>query len=218
MLYFLSSSVKNCQSTYYYNILKTHTIHPPLILGSSSVYRRELLERLQIPFQTANPAIDESALPDEMPATTALRLAQNKARAIAELFPDALIITADQVAVLEGIQLGKPLNHANASRQLQLMRGKEVIFHTALCLLNTRSDHLQSRIVPCSVKFREMTDLQIARYLAKEQPYHCAGSAKTEGLGIVLIERIMGDDPNALIGLPLIALVEMLMAEGVEIV
>ncbi|MFO7580115.1 MAG: Maf family nucleotide pyrophosphatase [Nitrosomonas halophila] len=198
--------------------MKTHTIHPPLILGSSSVYRRELLERLQIPFQTANPAIDESALPDEMPATTALRLAQNKARAIAEIFPDALIITADQVAVLEGIQLGKPLNHANASRQLQLMRGKEVIFHTALCLLNTRSDHLQSRIVPCSVKFREMTDLQIARYLAKEQPYHCAGSAKTEGLGIVLIERIMGDDPNALIGLPLIALVEMLMAEGVEIV
>ncbi|MGG7054246.1 Maf family nucleotide pyrophosphatase [Nitrosomonas sp. ANs5] len=198
--------------------MKTHTIHPPLILGSSSVYRRALLERLQIPFKTANPAIDESALPDETPAATALRLAQNKARAVAEIFPDALIITADQVAVLEGIQLGKPLNHANATRQLRLMRGKEVIFHTALCLLNSRSDHLQSRIVPCSVKFREMTDLQIAGYLAKEQPYHCAGSAKTEGLGIVLIERIMGDDPNALIGLPLIALTEMLMLEGVVIV
>lgn len=189
-----------------------------MILGSSSVYRRALLERLQIPFKTANPAIDESALPDETPAATALRLAQNKARAVAEIFPDALIITADQVAVLEGIQLGKPLNHANATRQLQLMRGKEVIFHTALCVLNSRSDHLQSRIVPCSVKFREMSDLQIARYLAKEQPYHCAGSAKTEGLGIVLIERIIGDDPNALIGLPLIALVEMLVAEGVAIV
>lgn len=198
--------------------MKTHTIYPPLILGSSSVYRRALLERLQIPFKTANPAIDESALPDETPAATALRLAQNKARAVAEIFPDALIITADQVAVLEGIQLGKPLNHANATRQLQLMRGKEVIFHTALCVLNSRSDHLQSRIVPCSVKFREMSDLQIARYLAKEQPYHCAGSAKTEGLGIVLIERIIGDDPNALIGLPLIALVEMLVAEGVAIV
>ncbi len=195
-----------------------HTIHPQLVLGSSSLYRRELLQRLQIPFEIANPDVDEVALPNEAPEMTALRLAQEKAHAVAQVFPDALIITADQVAVLGEMQLGKPLNHANAVRQLSLMRGREVVFHTALCLLNSRTTRLQSRTVPCSVKFREVSDDQIERYLAKEQPYHCAGSAKAEGLGIVLIERMSGDDPNALIGLPLIALVEMLTEEGVEIV
>lgn len=191
--------------------------HPQLVLGSSSVYRRELLARLEIPFETANPAIDESALPDELPSATALRLAAEKAHTVARQFPDALIIAADQVAVLAGNHLGKPLNHANATRQLRLVRGREVVFHTALCLLNSRSKRLQSRVVPCAVQFRQLSDGQIERYLAKEQPYHCAGSAKSEGLGIALIERITGEDPNALIGLPLIALVEMLGNEGVEV-
>ncbi len=148
---------------------------------------------------------------------TALRLAREKAYAVAKLFPDALIIAADQVAALGEMQLGKPLNHENAVRQLRLMRGKEVVFYSALCLFNSRTDHLQARVVPCTVKYRELSDSQIERYLIKEQPYHCAGSAKAEGLGIMLIERITGDDPNALIGLPLIALVEMLMQEGVEL-
>jgi len=190
---------------------------PRLVLGSSSVYRRELLARLEIPFETANPAIDESALPDELPSATALRLATEKAHAVAKHFSDALIIAADQVAVLAENHLGKPFNHANATSQLRQVRGKEVIFHTALCLLNSRSKRIQSRVVPCVVRFRQVSDSQIERYLAREQPYHCAGSAKSEGLGIALIERIVGDDPNALIGLPLIALVEMLGNEGVEV-
>lgn len=186
-------------------------------MGSSSVYRCELLQRLQIPFETASPAVDEFALPGEAPETTALRLAKEKAHAVAKLFPDALIITADQVAALGETQLGKPLSHENAVRQLRLMRGREVIFHSALCLFNSRTARLQARVIPCSVKYRELSDSQIEHYLAKEQPYHCAGSAKAEGLGIALIERITGEDPNALIGLPLIALVEMLMEEGVEL-
>jgi len=197
--------------------LKNRTNYPPLILGSSSVYRCELLQRLQIPFETASPAVDEFALPGEAPGTTALRLAKEKAHAVAKLFPDALIITADQVAALGEIQLGKPLSHENAVQQLRLMRGREVIFHSALCLFNSRTTRLQARVIPCSVKYRELSDSQIEHYLAKEQPYHCAGSAKAEGLGIALIERITGEDPNALIGLPLIALVEMLMEEEVEL-
>lgn len=191
--------------------------HPQLVLGSSSIYRRELLARLDIPFETVNPAIDESALPDELPSSTALRLATEKAHAVAKHFSDALVVAADQVAVLAGNQLRKPLNHANATRQLRLVRGKEVVFHTALCLLNSRSQRIQSRVVPCAVRFRQVSDSQIEHYLDREQPYHCAGSAKSEGLGIALIERITGDDPNALIGLPLIALVEMLSNEGVEV-
>lgn len=190
---------------------------PRLVLGSSSLYRRELLARLEIPFETANPAIDESALPDELPSATALRLATEKAHVVARQFSDALIIAADQVAVLDGNHLGKPYNHANATKQLCQMRGREVIFHTALCLFNSRSRRIQSRVVPCAVQFRQVNDRQIERYLFREQPYHCAGSAKSEGLGIALIERITGDDPNALIGLPLIALVGMLGNEGVEV-
>ena len=197
--------------------MKNRTNYPPLILGSSSVYRCELLQRLQIPFETASPAVDEFALPGEAPGTTALRLAKEKAHAVAKLFPDALIITADQVAALGKTQLGKPLSHENAVQQLRLMRGREVIFHSALCLFNSRTTRLQARVIPCSVKYRELSDSQIEHYLAKEQPYHCAGSAKAEGLGIALIERITGEDPNALIGLPLIALVEMLMEEEVEL-
>ena len=189
-----------------------------LVLGSSSIYRRELLQRLQIPFEVCGPDIDETPLSGEMPGATALRLAESKAHAVATTYPDALIIGADQVAVLENALLGKPLTHENAVRQLRLLRGKEVTFHTALSLFNSRSARMQTRLILSHVKFRELSDQQIKNYLAREQPYHCAGSAKSEGLGIALIERITGDDPNALIGLPLIALVEMLAHEGIEIV
>ena len=187
-----------------------------LVLGSSSIYRRELLQRLQIPFEICSPDIDETPLPGEVPGKTALRLAESKARAAASAYPNALIIGADQVAVLESIPLGKPLTHENAVRQLRLLSGKEVTFHTALSLFNSRTDNIQTRLILSHVKFRELNDQKIKNYLFKEQPYHCAGSAKSEGLGIALIERIVGDDPNALIGLPLIALVEMLSHEGIE--
>ena len=195
-----------------------NNIPPQLVLASSSIYRQELLQRLQIPFKTASPDVDETPLPDETPEATALRLSVKKARAMVKAYPDALIIGADQVAILEGVQLGKPLNHTNAVKQLRFMRGKEVIFYTALSLLNSRNNHIQSKIIPYHIKFRPLSDQQIENYLTREQPYHCAGSAKSEGLGIVLIERMSGDDPNALIGLPMIALVEMLLQEGVEIV
>lgn len=198
--------------------MKTVKKKPQLVLASSSIYRQEQLRQLQIPFEIVSPAIDETPLADEMPEMTALRLAQAKARAVAATYTDALIIGADQVAVLENMQLGKPLNHANAVKQLQLMRGKEVVFYSALSLFNSHNNQIQAQIVPCYVKFRSLSDQQIENYLNKEKPYHCAGSAKSEGLGIVLIERITGDDPNALVGLPLIALVEMLINEGVEIV
>lgn len=198
--------------------MKTYKKKPQLVLASSSIYRQEQLRRLQIPFEIASPAIDETPIADETPEMTALRLAQAKARAVAATYTDALIIGADQVAVLENMQLGKPLNHANAVKQLQLMRGKEVVFYSALSLFNSHNNQIQTQVVPCYVKFRSLSDQQIENYLNKEKPYHCAGSAKSEGLGIVLIERITGDDPNALVGLPLIALVEMLINEGVEIV
>lgn len=189
-----------------------------LVLGSSSTYRFELLCRLQIPFEVSSPNIDETALSGELPETTACRLAENKARAVASNYPDALIIGADQVAALDGIHLGKPLNHEIATKQLHSMRGREVVFHTAISLFNSRSGRMQSRLISSLVKFRELSDQQIGNYLIKEQPYHCAGSAKYEGLGIALIEHLVSSDPNALIGLPLIALVEMLADEGVEIV
>lgn len=190
----------------------------PIILGSSSIYRKELLQRLQIPFATSHPDIDETPLPDESPAETAGRLAEAKARAVAKVYPQALIIGSDQVAALGNIPLGKPLNHQNAVKQLQLVQGQEVVFHTALCLYNSAIDRLQMQIIPYHVKFRPLSDRQIESYLQKEQPYHCAGSAKSEGLGIALIERMTGDDPNGLIGLPLIALIDMLAVEGVEVV
>jgi septum formation protein len=189
-----------------------------LILASSSIYRRELLERLKIPFICHAPEIDETALVGEAPQETALRLSQLKARKVAEYYPTALIIGCDQVATLDEEQLGKPYTHENAVRQLQLMRGREVIFHSALCLYNATNDSMQAKVVTYNVKFRNLDDQQIERYLLKEQPYHCAGSAKSEGLGIVLIEYMRGDDPNALIGLPLIELVNMLSHEGVGVI
>lgn len=191
---------------------------PQLILASSSIYRRELLERLQIPFTCHAPEVDETPLNGELPQQTALRLAQQKARKIAESQPTALIIGCDQVATLDDLQLGKPLTHDNAVRQLRLMRGREVTFHSALCLYNAATGSMQAEAVPYIVRFRNLDDQQIERYLFKEQPYHCAGSAKSEGLGIALIESMHGDDPNALIGLPLIRLVGMLHNEGVDVI
>ena len=188
-----------------------------LILASSSKFRRELLRKLDIPFNSISPKIDETALPGEKPHETALRLSQEKARKIGIKHPHALIIGCDQVATLDGVQLGKPMNHTNATNQLQLMRGREVTFHSALCLYNAATDSMQAEVVPYLVRFRQLTDEQIENYLKKDQPYDCAGSAKSEGLGIALIERMIGEDPNALIGLPLIKLVTMLQNEGVSI-
>lgn len=188
-----------------------------LILASTSPYRRELLSRLKLPFEVISPEVDESPLDGETPEQTAYRLAIAKAKAVATRYPDALIIGSDQVATLDGDQIGKPYTHENATRQLRTMRGKTVTFHTALCLYNSASGNIQARIVPFMVKFRDLTDNEIERYLVKEQPYNCAGSAKSEGLGIALIEKMTGDDPNALIGLPLIALIGMLNNEGVSV-
>ena len=189
-----------------------------LILASTSPYRRELLSRLKIPFEVCSPAVDESPLPSERPEQTAYRLAIAKAKSLANEFPDALIIGSDQVATLDGLQLGKPHTHDNAVRQLSMMRGRNVVFHTALCLYNSRTGSTQAKEVPFTVQFRNLSDAQIERYLVKEQPYNCAGSAKSEGLGIALIEKMRGDDPNALIGLPLIALIEMLENEGMPVI
>jgi len=189
-----------------------------LILASSSPYRRELLTHLQVPFSCISPDVDETPLFGELPQQTALRLAQVKARKVGDAHTQALIIGCDQVATLDNQQLGKPLTHDNATRQLRLMRGREVTFHSALCLYNAATNSMQAEVVPYVVRFRNLTDAQIENYLLKEQPYHCAGSAKSEGLGIAIIEKMTGDDPNALIGLPLIALVNMLQNEGFAVI
>jgi septum formation protein len=189
-----------------------------LILASSSIYRRDLLSRLQIPFKVISPEVDETPLNGELPQETALRLAKEKALNIALTEPKALIIGCDQVATLDNLQMGKPLTHENATKQLKLMRGREVIFHSALCLYNTSTKQMQAENVPYTVKFKMLTDAQIETYLLKEQPYHCAGSAKSEGLGIAIIDKMVGDDPNALIGLPLIKLINMLANEGVNVI
>ena len=189
-----------------------------LILASSSEFRRQLLQKLLIPFNSISPKIDETVLDGEKPHQTALRLAQEKAKKIGAEYPHALVIGCDQVATLDGEQLGKPLNHQNATKQLQMMRGREVTFHSALCLYNAATGNMQAEVVPYLVRFRQLTDEQIENYLSKEQPYQCAGSAKSEGLGIVLMERMIGEDPNALIGLPLIKLITMLQNEGVNVI
>lgn len=193
-------------------------MQPQIILASSSNYRRELLNRLQIPFECISPEVDETPLKDETPAETALRLAQVKARKVAINYPNALIIGCDQVATLDGTQLGKPYTHENATKQLRMMRGREVTFHSALCVFNAKTQHIQAEVVPYVVQFRVLSDAQIQNYLTKEQPYQCAGSAKSEGLGIAMIEKMTGDDPNALIGLPLIKLIDMLQNQGVFVI
>ncbi|GJG96374.1 Maf-like protein [Cupriavidus pauculus] len=187
---------------------------PTLILGSSSPYRRELLGRLNIPFEVATPDIDETPLPGESPEATALRLSRLKAEAIAARHPGALVIGSDQVCTLDGMQIGKPGNHEKALAQLQLMRGKTVTFHSALCLLDSRTGVAQLTDVQTQVTFRQLTDTELDTYLRIETPYDCAGSAKAEGLGIALLSRVESDDPTALIGLPLIALTGMLRQAG----
>lgn len=192
--------------------------YPLIVLASSSPYRRGLLARMRLAFEVRAPVVDESALPGEAAHATALRLAEAKARAVSLEFPQALIIGCDQVAALDGACLGKPGSHANAVTQLRAMRGRSVVFHTAVALLNAESGVLQAADVPTTVCFRHYSDREIERYLELEQPYDCAGSAKIEGLGIVLVERVSSEDPSALIGLPLMRLAAMLRAEGVAIV
>jgi septum formation protein len=188
-----------------------------LVLASTSRYRRELLARLALPFDCADPGVAEQALPGEACADTAQRLAGLKASAVAARFPQALIIGADQVASCDGAILGKPGTHANAARQLNAVSGKTARFDTALALLDARSGLTWERVVVCQVHFRRLSSAQIEEYLRREQPYDCAGSAKSEGLGIALIARIEGDDPTALVGLPLIALSEMLAQAGMPV-
>jgi len=187
---------------------------PPLILGSSSPYRRELLERLHIPFEVAVPDIDETPLENESPDATALRLSLRKAEAIAQRHPGALVIGSDQVLTLDGRQMGKPGSHEKALAQLQLMRGRTATFHSALCLLDSRTGESQLADVQTRVTMRDLTDAEIDAYLNLERPYDVAGSAKSEGLGIALLSRVESDDPTALVGLPLIALTTMLRKAG----
>jgi len=187
---------------------------PRLVLASTSAYRRELLARLRLPFEVAAPDVDESELAGESPMVTAERLAEAKARAVATQFPDALIIGSDQVAYNAEGRFGKPGTRQNAISQLRAMSDKTITFHTALCLLNSRTGHFQLRGIPVEVGFRQLDDAEIERYLDQEDALNCAGSAKSEGLGISLMRYLRGDDPNALIGLPLIALCDMLRAEG----
>jgi septum formation protein len=189
-----------------------------LVLASSSVYRSELLKRLQLPFEVMAPNVDETPLPNESARTTSVRLAEQKAQAALGKYPDALIIGSDQVALLEGRQIGKPITHDNAVKQLRSMRGKTTHFYTALALLNGNTGNIQTGVAENFVTLRDLSDAEIEGYLQKEQPYHCAGSAKTEGLGIALISKITGDDPNALIGLPLILLSQMLRRENVPLI
>ena len=190
------------------------TDNPQIILASSSVYRKELLARLHLPFIAVAPDINESPMESESPEQTAMRLAKEKAEAIALRYPDSIVIGSDQVATLDGKQIGKPGNHARALEQLQTMRGQTVIFHTALCVLSNLAQHQKQsiQIQNCQtvVRFRNLSDTELDAYLQIEKPYDCAGSAKNEGLGIALLEQIQNDDPTALTGLPLIALTSML--------
>ncbi len=188
-----------------------------LVLASTSPFRRELLARLGVPFEVAAPDVDETPLPGERPDDTARRLSVQKAQAVAPAHPDALIIGSDQVALLDGEQLGKPGSHDKAVAQLRRMRGKTVEFHTALTLLNSRTGRVQTAVVPVRLVMRNYSDTQIEAYLRRDRPYNCCGSARSESLGIALIARFESEDPNALVGLPLIRLTEMLANEGIDV-
>lgn len=189
-----------------------------VVLASTSPYRKAILEKLGIEFICVAPEIDETQLANETPEQLVVRLSEQKARAVAKQFPDALIIGSDQVAVVDGKILGKPGNHETAVSQLKRAAGKRVSFLTGLCLFNSASQQSQLDVVPFDVVFRQLTEQQIENYLRMEQPYNCAGSFKSEGLGIVLFERLEGDDPNTLMGLPLIRLVRMLEKENFPII
>lgn len=190
---------------------------PPLVLASSSPYRRALLERLRLAFTTAAPDCDETPLAGEAPRATALRLAELKARTVAASAAGAVVIGSDQVAVVAGVPIGKPANHDAALAQLVALRGREVVFHSGVCVLDTRSGHYSVDAVPTTVKLRDYSAAEAERYLELDRPYDCAGSAKIESLGIALVERVDSTDPTALIGLPLIALVTMLKHCGIEV-
>jgi septum formation protein len=192
------------------------TPRPLLILGSTSRYRRELLERLRLPFEVRSPEVDETPLAGEAPAALALRLALAKARAVAAHAPDAVVIGSDQVADLAGTPVGKPGDHARAVAQLRSMRGQSIVFQTAVAVVHQQAGFEASALVPVRVSFRDLSDDEIERYLRAEQPYDCAGSAKSEGLGIALLTAIESDDPTALIGLPLIRTAELLRQAGID--
>ena len=189
---------------------------PRLILGSTSPYRRELLQRLRLPFDTDAPRVDENAQPGEAPAALATRLALEKAHEVARRHPGAVVIGADQVAELDGQAIGKPGSHARAVAQLQSMRGRRVVFHTAVAVVRPDTGFAQGLLAPVTVLFRALSDAEIEHYLRLEQPYDCAGSAKCETLGIALLEAIESDDPTALIGLPLIRTCALLRAAGID--
>ena len=205
----------------------THNPHPSpvrpkpetrtLVLASTSRYRRALLDQLGLPFAVASPATDETPLPGETPAATALRLAEAKARSVAAQYPDALIIGSDQVADCDGRAVGKPVDHEHAVAQLTALSGKTVVFHTGLALLDAASGRCQSAMVDVSSMFRQLSAAEIEAYLRRDQPYDCAASVKSDALGIALFARIESDDPTALVGLPLIRLTDMLRAAGVAI-
>ncbi|MDH4393934.1 MAG: Maf family nucleotide pyrophosphatase [Aquabacterium sp.] len=190
--------------------------HPPLVLGSTSPYRRELLARLRLNFSVDAPRVDETPQRGEAPALLAQRLAMQKALEVASRHPGAVVIGADQVAELDGQPIGKPGNHARAVAQLQAMRGRQVVFHTAVAVVRADTGFAQGLLAPVAVQFRQLTDAEIERYLRLEQPYDCAGSAKCETLGIALLERIDSDDPTALIGLPLMRTCALLRQAGID--
>jgi septum formation protein len=199
-----------------------HSSSPPssprsLVLGSTSRYRQELLQRLRIPFEVSAPDVDETPRTGEAPRDLALRLSLDKARAVAARFPQAVVIGSDQVADLRGQPLGKPGNHARAVAQLRQMRGQTVVFQTAVSVVCLETGFEQATLAPVRVQFRQLDDAEIEAYLLAEQPYDCAGSAKSEGLGISLLDAIDSDDPTALIGLPLIRTCQLLRAAGVRL-
>jgi septum formation protein len=189
----------------------------PLVLGSTSAYRRELLTRLRLPFTVEAPHVDEAALAGEMPDPLARRLAAAKAQAVARRHPQAIVIGSDQVADLDGLAIGKPGTLERARQQLRDVSGHSVLFHTALCVWNAREARRHERLVTTDVAFRRLTDAEIERYLEREHALDVAGSAKSEGLGVSLLSRLGGDDPTALVGLPLIALSAILRAEGFDV-
>lgn len=192
------------------------TPRPSLILASTSRYRRELLERLRLPFDVVSPQVDETPRPGETPAALATRLAFAKAAAVAALHPQAVVIGSDQVAELDGSPIGKPGTHERAVAQLRAMRGRSVVFHTAVAVQRAITGYAGAALAPVTVRFRELADAEIEHYLRTEQPYDCAGSAKCETLGITLLEAIESDDPTALVGLPLIRTSALLRAAGID--
>ncbi|MFI3246788.1 MAG: nucleoside triphosphate pyrophosphatase [Ferrimonas sp.] len=188
-----------------------------IVLGSTSPFRRQILTKLNLPFECAQPNVDETPLPNETAPQLVSRLAQAKAQAVLQHYPNALVIGSDQVAVVDGQILGKPGDHPNAVQQLQQASGKIVTFYTGLALINGLNGQSHQLVEPFEVHFKSLSDTQIEAYLQAEQPYNCAGSFKSEGLGIMLFERLQGRDPNTLIGLPLIALGELLQVEGLDV-